>query len=272
MNALLQYAYEPLRKDLYVRIGGLKRKPKESRMGHYILIDRQQMAITHKHTDRAVLAGLSWIECTNAGVIMSLTNTRPLLDFTPAELRLIYKNATGADLQGYAQSLANAVLAMAKRLPDTEARIEEVQAQVKCIQDGDKSSFKYTFGAMTPEEVVGLFEAPKLTVPRVEAEEALAGQGYAGPAFGGTGPDHPTAQGNGAPREPRAPSAPRTGGTREVIFTVADQMWEAAGKPTALPTVLALRRTIMQELETNHSVKKTTSSTALGDWQKSRVQ
>ena len=240
-------------------------------MGDYVLIDRNQMAITHKHTDRAVLAGLSWIECTAAGVVISLSNTKPLLDFTPAELRLIYKNATGAELKGYSNTLASAVLAAAKRMPETPAVIAEVQAQVKLIQDGDKSSFKYVFGSMKPEEVVGLFEAPPISIPRVAAEEELAAQGYAGLNFGGTGPDHPVASTNGAPREPRAPSAPRTGGAREVIFRVADEMWAAAGNPTSLPTVLALRKTIMQELETNHDVKKTTSSTALGEWQKQRL-
>lgn len=271
MNAAVNYAYEPVHKDHYVRIGGLTRKPKEPRMGNYILIDRQQMAITHKHNDRVVLSGLAWIECTNAAAIMSLTNIKPLLDFTPSELRLIYKNATGAELRGYANTLAQAVLDAARRMPDTEAVLAEVEAQRKLVEDGDKSSFRYVLGAMKPEEVVGVFEAPPITVPRVEAEELRAAQGYTGPAFGGTGPDRPAGGTNGAPREPRAPSAPRTGGTREVIFRVADQMWEAAGKPSSLQVVLALRKQIMGVLETEHDVKKTTSSTALGDWQKSRL-
>lgn len=237
----------------------------------YILIDRNQMAITHKHADRRVLAGLSWIECTNAGLTMSLSNTRPLQDFTTSELKLLYKNATGVELRGYANQMAQAVLDAAKRMPDTEAVLAEVEAQAACIEDGDKSCFKYVLGAMKPESILGLYEADAIQVPRVEAEEARAVNGYAGGAFGGTGPANPVANTSTAPREPRAPSAPRTGGARETIFRVADEMWTAAGSPTALPTVLALRRQIMQELETSHDVKKTTSSTALGDWQKSRV-
>jgi hypothetical protein len=237
----------------------------------YILIDRNQMAITHKHADRRVLAHLSWIECTNAGLTMSLSNTRPLQDFTTSELRLLYKNATGAELKGYANQLAQAVLDAAKRMPETVAILEEAAAQASLIEDGSKSCFKYVHGAMVPEGLLGLFEAPPIQVPRVEAEEARAASGYTGGAFGGTGPDHPPAYTNGAPREPRAPSAPRTGGARETIFRVADEMWVAAGSPTALPTVLGLRKQIMQELETNYEVKKTTSSTALGEWQKQRL-
>lgn len=237
----------------------------------YVLIDRGQMAITHKHQDRRVLAYLSWIECTNAGLVMSLSNTRPLQDFTTSELRLIYKNATGAELKGYANQLAQLVIDAAKRMPDTVAILEEVQAQAALIEDGDKSSFKYVHGAMKPEEIVGVFEADPIPVARIEAEEARVASAPAGPAFGGAGPEPLPPGVPPLPGEKRAPSGPRTGGTREVIFSVADEMWAAAGSPTALPSVLALRKQIMQALESNHNVKKTTSSTALGDWQKLRL-
>ena len=68
----------------------------------------------------------------------------------------------------------------------------------------------------------------------------------------------------------RAPSAPR-GGNRATIFEVADRMWNEAGSPRNLAVVLPLRKTIMAELEANHGIKKTTSSTALGEWQKVRL-
>lgn len=48
-------------------------------------------------------------------------------------------------------------------------------------------------------------------------------------------------------------------------------MWEQAGKPADLKVVLELRKQIMIVLENEHSIKKTTSSTALGDWQKTRL-
>lgn len=237
----------------------------------YILIDLNQMAITHKHSDRRVLAHLSWIECTNAGLTMSLTSIRPLQDFTTSELKLLYKNATGAELKGYANALAQAVLDVAKRMPDTDAVLAEAEAQATCVQDGDKSCFKYVRGATKPEGLLGLFEADPIQVPRLETEEARAAAGYSAPAFTPTGPDQQGANTSVAPREARAPSAPRTGGSRETIFRVADEMWVAAGSPTNLPAVLGLRKQIMVELEANHEIKKTTSSTALGDWQKQRL-
>lgn len=246
----------------------------------YILIDRQQMAITHKHHDRAVLAHISWIECTNAAATMSLSGIRPLLEFTPQELRLLYKNATGAELKGYANSLAQAVLDAAKRMPDTDAVLVEAEAQARCVQDGDKSHFRYVRGAMRPEELVGLFTPDPITVPRVEAEELRCASNYVDPAnsvpaaagFGGTGRAFTPAGGNTAPSAPSAPRAPRTGGAREVIFRVATEMWQAAGAPKEISKILELRKQIMVTLESVHDVKKTTSSTALGDWQKNLLQ
>lgn len=241
----------------------------------YILIDRGQMAITHKHSDRAVLAKLSWIECTNAGMTVALGNVRALGEFTTTELKLLYKNATGAELQGYANTLAHLVMACAKRMPETEATLAEVTAQAACINDGDKSSFRYVFGAMKPEHVNGLFQANPITVPRVEAEEIAAASAAPVPYHsagvqGASGVSNATGTAR-EPRAPSAPSAPRVGGARDTIFRVADEMWAAKGKPTNIQEVLSLRKQIMVELEANYSVKKTTSSTALGDWQKSRL-
>ena len=238
----------------------------------YILIDRGQMAITHKHSDRAVLGKLSWIECTNAGLTIPIGSVRALGEFTATELKLLYKNATGAELQGYSNTLAHLVMACAKRMPETKAVLSEVTAQAALINDGDKSSFRYVYGATKPEHINGLFQADPIVVPRVEAEEIAAASAAPVPYHSsGTQGAAPVANGTGAPREPRAPSAPRVGGARDTIFKVADEMWAAQGKPTNIQEVLSLRKQIMVELEANHSVKKTTSSTAMGDWQKSRL-
>lgn len=91
-------------------------------------------------------------------------------------------------------------------------------------------------------------------------DEAPAAQAGAGPA--------PVAAAATVPA--RVPSAPR-GGNRVTIFEVADRMWNEAGSPRDLSIVLPLRKTIMAELEANHGIKKTTSSTALGEWQKLRL-
>lgn len=82
-----------------------------------------------------------------------------------------------------------------------------------------------------------------------------------------TGRDHTVAY-TVAPA--KVASAPRSN-NRSLIFEFADLMWNDKGAPKDSATVLALRKTIMTELELRHNIKKTTSSTALGEWQKLRL-
>lgn len=237
----------------------------------FVLVDRQQMAIVHKHRTREALRALGWIECTNASIVLPLGQPKHWMDsFTPAELKLIYKNATGFELQGYGNALGHVVNQMALRLPETQCNLEELEEQKTKVMDGDKSSYSYVPGSKTPACYPGLFTPDPMQCARCEAEEVFAASSK--PAYTPTTPTSTPAAPNGAPAsEARAPSAPRAGGNREIIFRVADQMWEAAGKPTDLKVVLDLRKSIMVALESEHEIKKTTSSTALGDWQKTRL-
>ena len=63
---------------------------------------------------------------------------------------------------------------------------------------------------------------------------------------------------------------PRPGTAKATIFGHADNEWETLGKPTDLPTVLAMRKRLMTTLE-QLGIPKTTSSVTLGEWQKARV-
>lgn len=239
----------------------------------YVLVDREQMAITHKHAIREVLNDLGWIECCNAGITIPLGNVAHWSrEFTPAELRRIYKAATGVELQGYGNALAHVVHQMAVRLPATPCDPDEARAQRLCVMDGDKKTYQYCPGSKTPTCHKDLFTADPITCERSEAEEATAASSrptYMPPTTAASAPaSNPFAPQGTTPRAPAAPSAPRAGGVRDIIFSTADEMWNAAGQPRDLPKILVLRKSIMDVLEAQHSIKRTTSSTALGDWQK----
>lgn len=237
----------------------------------YVLVDREQMAITHKHHDRSVLADLSWIECTGAGVQVSLTSVRIWTEFTAAELKRIYKNATGVDLQGYGTSLAQAVFDLARRLPESVVNAAELHAQRMCVMDGDKACYSYAPGASKPAIHQGLFEPPPLRAVRVEAEELRCANSANSYQRAPAAPTAPLPPGVSAPVAPQPPREPRAGGVKETVYRIADAMWAEAGSPTGLKDILELRKSMMNVLESEHGIKKTTSSTTLGGWQKERL-
>ena len=68
-----------------------------------------------------------------------------------------------------------------------------------------------------------------------------------------------------------APAQASKGAVRATIWEVADRMWHEAGKPTEAKQVLALRKSIMEDLLHVSAIKKTTSSNELGTWAKVRV-
>lgn len=242
----------------------------------YVLIDRGQKAITHKHAEREVLNALAWIECSNDAVTLPIGNPKHWAEsFSVIELRLIYKHATGADLKGYGNALAVACNDMARRLPESVVNPVEVRAQRKCIMDGDKAHFEYQPGMLKPIHHPGEFSRDPLKCERDAAEEARCAALQ--PSFTATQPVPLPGGTAGAnpftvpPPPVRTAGAPRAGGVREIVFRVADEIWNAAGKPTDLKVVLDLRKQMMAVLESEHQVKKTTSSTTLGAWQKERI-
>lgn len=246
-------------------------------MPAYVLIDKQQMAITHKYDDREVLSKLAWIECTNDAITLPLGNPRLWFDaFTANDLRKIYQHATGFALPAYGTSLAQACHDMAIRMPYSVVNPVEVRAQYQKVPDGSKDSFEYQPGLLEPKKHMGTFERDPIKVERSEAEEKRAAGPQ--PSFNST-PSTPLAGAtagasvfNVATPTPRAPGAPRSGGVRDIVFKIADEFWEKAGKPADLKIILELRKTMMNVLESEHGVKKTTSSTTLGAWQKERLQ
>jgi hypothetical protein len=221
----------------------------------YILIDRDKMRITHKHPSREVLHALSWIECTNAGAVVSLSNIRPLSKFTDLELLTIYRNATGILLRSTGLYLAQAVFSMAVRLPDFDCVPSEVFAQRETISDGDKSTYSYLKGSMTPKDHESVFDVVSLRTDRNSDEEELANKfkpvtnvppnnALCSSARAG---DVPTYQ--LAPSErPRPHSELRTGTLREVAVAITCEMWELWDYPGDDETLAELHTAVMNEL------------------------
>lgn len=224
----------------------------------YVLVDREALVFRHKHSDHSVIHGLAHIEVAHcATYVTSIDGPTDFLSLTDMELKMLYQNTTGHKLEGFSrQHMNQSVLAAARALPESDVRTLEVRQQADKIKMDDSGFYRYVKGAYKAAQLQELF------VP-----EPLCANTPAPAPIAATGRDHSSA----APTVPaKAPSAPRSG-NRAVIWEVADRMWNEAGQPKNASAVLQLRKTIMAELEANHGIKKTTSSTALGEWQKVRL-
>lgn len=236
----------------------------------YLSIDRDNLKFLHKHPDVTVVCNLVHIEAPHVAICVTPYDIPSFLgDFTDMELKMLYRNTTGHDHTGHSGSALRAILAeLAERLPTTDVNAFEVDRQAACIPEDSAEPMQYVRGATRPGKPGELFP---LRAERNPDEDVVA----AAAKLRAPQRPAPVANSSTAPapaaRPQRAPASPRQGGVRGTIWEVADAMWEKEGKPTTKAEVLALRKRMMEVLESDHGVKRTSSSNELGQWQKARV-
>lgn len=238
----------------------------------HIVIDRQKLKfLPIKHESIHVIGDLVWIEAPQAHVHVMPLGYNFLSDYTDLELMLLYKNTTGEKPTKVGDQLRNLLEEIAERIPVREVNPFELSKQADLVPEKTGSRYLYDKGKFKPQKMNDLFVLDPVQMPRSENESLIAArprvrpQGPRAPAANTTAAPAP------APRPARAQRGPRQGGVRELVWAVADKMWEAAGKPKETSTVLALRKTMMNVLESDHNVKRTSSSNELGQWQKARI-
>lgn len=239
----------------------------------YISIDKSRLLVLHKHPDYQVVCGLVFIEAPADSIVEVTHLDRPKLlnGYTDMELQGLYKALTGETGHPGRTEVKKQLFACFGALPVTDALPHEVEAQASHYKTECHTPGRYVKGAKRPgqpKENVGLWCAPP-------DEEQWRQFMVATPA-----PLAATAGVIATDSEPRpkrqhsapsAPSAPKGTGVRATIWEVADRLWEAAGKPADKKQVLELRKRMMEVLETDHGVKRTSSSNELGNWQKARL-
>lgn len=242
----------------------------------YISIHRKDLRFLHKHESVRTVCDLDFINAGNQHVDVTFLGAPNFLrDLTETELQRLYRHTTGQmeDSPHHGDALRNVLAELADRFPCTDANAFEADRQAAWIETNDDArlrAFQYTRGTSKPAEAPDEPGPPAL-VTLTNEEAAIAARRRAAPA------PQPTGAGGGSSGAEPAPrpvhvvmQARQAGKTTTVIFQVADRMWEEAGKPTRLDEVLALRKKMMDELE-RVGIKRTTSSSALGAWQKARI-
>lgn len=245
-----------------------------------VAIDLDTMRVLHAHRVHDIVHWLVMLESPNsAHVLFDDTERAAFLDgMTTLDLTLLHRNLTGTefppgwdDLQRR-EAIASVVNSIKPRLVDDAELEAQIEAVLREIQQpvGKAPQFRYVLGAKLPKrEDGGLFplKAAPLDPKGLAAAAQLAAQRR---TLRAATPAPAPATPRPAPAQRRAPVA-SSGGSRPVIWAVADKVWEEAGKPKVVPVVLELRKRMMAILEDEHGVKRSTSSTALGVWMKERL-
>jgi hypothetical protein len=230
-------------------------------------IEMTELRLTHFHPIADVVGGLVYLESAKLKHVRFDDTFSPnfLDSLTTLELDKLYLNTTGLPFPPSLDDLArrDALATLIEGLTPQVVDRDELAAQIDAVSDqleapvSTATQFKYVLGARVPRELDGgLFPIAALAPQRRSARSAST---------------VPAAQAKRTARPPSERSTVPSGGSRPAIWAHADKVWEAAGKPMNPAEVLVLRKRMMIELE-EQGIKKTTSSTALGDWMKQRLK
>lgn len=239
----------------------------------YILIDTDIMAVKAKHPNYSHLAEYSYLVCPDACHVLPLDITS-LSTFTDVQLQQLYINTTGIKTGAmFSKVVLTKVLAYYFNGMEETLIGDDVGAQCNYAIDNKLEGFcKYAQGKQVPVPVTT--PEPFLTYSKDSSAElgisegsikVQVNQGHQSPYKPERESPAPVARSNTV-----STGSPRTSDTRDTIYATADEMWEAAGRPTEKSEVLKLRKKIMDALELQ-GVKRNTSSNTLGKWHLERA-
>ncbi|HWV45061.1 MAG TPA: hypothetical protein VN039_03365 [Nitrospira sp.] len=238
----------------------------------WIAIDtKHHKFLNIRHLSMHVVADLVWLESRLQDVLICSDEWPFLQGMNDIDMHILYKNTSGQAAKYVGDNLRAVLMHMAQQIPERDVNPVELDAQIRTLNEEEYIPRRYVKGVMVPETLpkgtLGSFSAPILLTD----EAAIVRLPRALPQVSERPRAAATPQANPSARPARAPSAPRQGGVREVIWAVADRMWEAAGSPKDAKAVLELRKQMMTTLEADHGVKRTSSSNELGQWMKARI-
>lgn len=233
----------------------------------YAMINRDKMVFASKHPSYQALCNLAWIQCASAH-IFPLEDAHKLREFTDMELGMLYSNTVGKSHENLSRpQLQQVLFDLILCIPDTVLNTLEVEAQADKVQEAMSGKMRYVQGSYTPakQEQDSVF---KLSGAHDEESETKARAGHL-PALARLSKPivvHVTEQDD---QRPSRPAGAARGTNKPIIWKIADRVWEEAGAPTDVKTVLELRKAIMNELE-KEGVKRASASSELGNWMKTK--
>lgn len=236
----------------------------------YILINSDTMHVLAKHPNFQRLYEFGILSCSESCVVLPLERDELYNEFNDVQLQLLYINLTG-NKEGVSQSkliVSKILHYFLNKLPETIIN-EDVSHQADYAIANDKQgNCSYNKDGSIPNEELQnplhVFTSNEIEQRIINSEATPTNMGQQGAWQPQREKSAPVARVAGDHR-----TASRTSGTRDIIFAVADQMWQDAGKPVDKSEILKLRREMMNRLELD-GVKRNTSSNTLGVWVKER--
>lgn len=134
----------------------------------YVLINRETLAICHKHGDRGTVSLLGKIEVSHSKALVLPVDERAFLELTEMEIRILHSHVTGEKIAGTVfHSLLKDLLRVIALLPDSDVNAYEVAQQANSIPFLDTDFYKYVRGSTRPLKLEELFEPEPITVRTV---------------------------------------------------------------------------------------------------------
>lgn len=238
---------------------------------HLVIDKKRWQFLPIKHEAVHTVCDLLWISGQHIEALVVPLNQNFLHMLSDVEMMVLYKNTTGQTGPRVGDQMRCILFELAERIPVNDVVSFEAAQQAEKVPAKSKERFVYEKGGFVPKKVTSSWDFEAVKLPRADNESQIALRprvGPQGPAVPVPRTPAPAGDINGATR---ASSGPRMGGARELVWAVADKLWEEAGKPSDVSVVLKLRKDMMNVLEAQHGVKRTTSSNELGAWMKSRI-
>lgn len=240
----------------------------------YISINMDTMKVMHKHESFLVVCNLAWIEIrTDTCWIFPADDANALFDIikTPMEAGMLYLNITGEKASNVGSTLNNILHALIQRIKESDVIVAEVESQASKIKGNDLQKWKYAKGAYTPVIMGDLFDYSELRACASKEEEHLALLGKLAPVqtVKARFPTKPKKGVTGTHTHTKDSANRGTGAN--IIWSIADKIWNEVGGPTEKREVLKLRKIIMDRLVTEEGLNRSTCSSELGKWHKIRA-
>jgi len=238
----------------------------------FVSIDMDALQFVHIHKDHDIVSALAWLEMPHKSVTIESTDRELFLSkMTALDLRMLYRNTTGLDITGTDHIVVREMLAtlVEEKLKPAFAHIEELTAQIALVEDDLYKGIPWTYalGARRPSKQEELFSQHCKPLSPDEGMDAATRAPQRRKLASATPVARAPAS---APQRPAVPKQ-RMSSVRPTIWAVADAMWQEAGSPKDPKVVLELRKKMMDVLEKEKLIKRTSSSNELGNWMKERL-